>query len=138
MATLTEIREGVATRLKTIPGLQASARILTNPTLPTAYVLPGDIDYHQTMGDGHSDWNLLIELQVGTVSDIGAQDKLDAFLSESGNQSVKAALEAAPTLGGLADDLIVQGVRDYGLFARAQGDAVLGARVLVWVLAAGD
>jgi hypothetical protein len=139
VATLTEIREGVADRLRTIPGLQASARMLTNPHLPVAYVIPGDLDFHQTMGDdGHTDWHIIVELQVGTVSDIGAQDNLDALISESGEQSVKAAIEAEPTLGGKVDDLIVQGVRDYGLFARAQGDAVLGARVLVWVLAAGD
>lgn len=134
MASLIEIREGVAARLQTIRGLQASARILVNPTLPTAYVLPGDIDFHQTMGDGHSDWHLTIELQVGTVSDIGAQDTLDALISETGAKSVKAAIEAEPTLGGLVDDLVVQGVRDYGLFARAQGDAVLGARLSVWVI----
>ena len=135
--SLGDLREGIATVLQTIPGLQASAKILTNPTLPVAYVVPGEINYHQTMQSGHTDWNLMVELQVGTVSDIAAQEKLDAFISESGEQSVKAAIEADPTLGGLAQDLIVQGVRDYGLFARAQGDAVLGARVLVFVIAAG-
>jgi hypothetical protein len=138
VATLMQIREGVATALGTIPGLQASARILTNPTLPVAYVVPGEIQYHASMGSGHSDWNLLIEVQVGTVSDIGAQDNLDAFISESGEKSIKAAIEADPTLGGLAQDLIVQGTSDYGLFARAQGDAVLGVRFRVWVLAAGN
>ena len=134
MATLSEIREGVATSLGTIPGLQASARILTNPSLPTAYVLPGETNFHQTFGDGPSDYNLIIELQVATVSDIGSQMKLDEFLSETGDASIKEAIEANPTLGGLVDDLIVQGFRDYGLFQRAQGDAVLGARVLVWVM----
>lgn len=134
MASLTEIREGVATRLQTISGLQASARMLANPTLPVAYVVPGEINYHAAMGNGHSDWNLLIELQVGAISEMGAQDKLDALISETGEQSVKAAIEAEPTLGGLVDDLIVQGVRDYGLFAKGDGTAVLGARVLVWVI----
>lgn len=131
---LTELREGVATALKAIPGLQASAVVLTNPTLPTAYVVPGEINYHRTM-TGHTDWNLVIELQVGTVSDIGSQQRLDAFLDDTGTFSVREALEADPTLGGVAEDLIVQGVRDYGMFARAQGDSVLGARILVWVLA---
>lgn len=131
---LTELREGVATALKSIPGLQASAVVLTNPTLPTAYVVPGEINYHRTM-TGHTDWNLVIELQVGTVSDIGSQQKLDAFLDDTGTFSIREALEADPTLGGVAEDLIVQGVRDYGMFARAQGDSVLGARILVWVLA---
>src|SRR6266540_6294617 len=116
MATLTQIRKGIAAQLNTIPGLQASARILSNPTLPVAYVVPGEINYHQTMGStGHSDWNLLIEVQVGTVSDMAAQDTLDAFIAESGEKSIKAAIEADPTLGGLVDDLIVQGTSDYGL-----------------------
>jgi len=134
VATLSEIREGVAESLRSIPGLQASARILTNPSLPTAYVLPGETSFHQTFGDGPSDVNLIVELQVGTYSDIGAQMRLDEFLAETGEASLKAAIEVNPTLGGLVDDLIVQGFRDYGLFQRAQGDAVLGARLLVWVL----
>jgi hypothetical protein len=133
-ATLTELREGLATRLGTIPGLQASAVVLTNPSLPTAYVFPGEINYHRTM-TGHTDWNLVIELQVATVSDIGSQKKLDAYLDDEGASSIRQVVEADPTLGGVADDTTVMGVRDYGMFARAQGDAVLGARVLVWVLA---
>lgn len=138
MATLAELREGVAVRLRTIPGLQAHAKMLTNPTLPTAYVVPGDIDYHQSFGNGHSDWNLVVELHVATFTDIGGQELLDALISESGERSVKAAIEADPRLGGKAEDTIVQGVRDYGLFARGTGDPVLGARVLVWVLANGN
>lgn len=134
MASLTELREGVANALSAIPGLQASAAVLTNPSLPTAYVFPGEINYHRTM-TGHTDWNLVVELQVATVSDIGAQKKLDAYLDASGTESIRAAIEADPTLGGKAEDTIVMGIRDYGMFARAQGDTVLGARVLVWVLA---
>lgn len=139
MATLTELRQGVADQLATIPGIQAHAKMLSSPYLPIAYVVPGEIDFHKTMQDGHSDWNLIVELHVATFSDIGGQEQLDALISESGPKSVKAALENDPTLGGLADDLVVQGIRNYGPFVRPSGaEPVLGAQVLVWVLAAGD
>lgn len=136
-SSLADLREGVADRLRTIPGIQAHAKILANPYLPIAFVVPGDTDYHQAMGNGHSDYNIAVEIHAATFTDIGGQDILDALLSESGDMSVKAALEADPTLGGLAHDLIVQGFRDYGAFARASGEVALGARVLVWVMAAG-
>jgi hypothetical protein len=139
MATLLEIRRAMATQLETIPGLQASARILTNPTRPVAFVVPGVIVPHRTMGNGHSDWNVVIELQTSAVSEISGQDNLDAFLAESGDQSVMAAIEANPTLGGLADDLIVQEIgSDYGRYLLADGADIFGARVKVLVLAAGD
>lgn len=126
-------------QLRTIPGIQAHAKLLASPTLPVAFVVPGETDFHQSFGNnGHSDYNLIVELHVSALTDIGGQDQLDALLSESGDRSVKAALEANPTLGGLADNLVVQGFRDYGAFARANGDVVLGARVLVWILATGS
>lgn len=134
MADLETLRQGVADRIATIPGLNASAQVQTNPGLPIAYVVPDSADYHVQMGTG-SDWNLIIELQVAMVSDIGSQKLLDQFLSSTGSTSIKAAVEGDKTLGGIAEDTLVRGFRDYGMFARAQGDNVLGARIAVWVLA---
>jgi hypothetical protein len=138
MASLKELREGAATALGVIPGLQAHGRLLTSGYLPSAYVVPGEIDYHKAMGNGHSDYNLVVELHVATLSDIGGQDQLDEFLSESGDRSVKAALEADPTLGGLAQSLVVQGVRDWGFLPRPATEPALGARILFWVMARGN
>lgn len=134
MATLTEVREGLAEALGSISGLQVSPHALSNPSLPSASVVPREFDYHQTFGDGPSDWYFNIEVLAALVSDIGAQLKLDSFLEASGDTSILAAVEADPTLGGRVSDTTVQGVRDYGPFARATGDPVLGARVLVWVV----
>lgn len=134
MADLEALRQGVADRIATISGLNASPQVQTNPGLPTAYVVPDSADYHVQMGTG-TDWFLIVELQVGMVSDIGGQKLLDKFLSSTGADSIKAAVEGDKTLGGIAEDTLVRGFRDYGMFARAQGDQVLGARISVWVLA---
>ena len=41
-----------------------------------------------------------------------AQDALDQYMSWSGTQSLRAAIEADPTLGGVCDTLIVTGAEN--------------------------
>lgn len=132
---LDAIREGIKTRLDTIPGLQASARFMANPTPPAAHVVPGEINYHQAMQNGHSDVTLLVQAFVATVSDVGSQMLLDRFIAEDGDYSVKTAIEADPTLGGVADDLIVLSCSGYRVYPRPQGEPLLGAEFTVRVLA---
>ena len=72
-ATLEDIRDAMATLLKTIPGVQASAKILANPTPPTIYVLPGETTYDTAMNRGLDGQGVLVQALVGVASDIGAQ-----------------------------------------------------------------
>ena len=56
MASLTDLREGLAATLASITGLQQSAYLLSNPTPPTAEVQPGPVDYDLTMKRGLDKW----------------------------------------------------------------------------------
>ena len=137
-ATLEAIRDAMAVLLKTIPGVQASAKILANPTLPTIYVLPGETTFDTAMNRGLDSQGVLVQALVGVPSDIGAQITLDRFLDVDGAHSVKAILEAARpgpvTLGGLVNDLAVVSCTGYRQIPRPDGTAYLGAEwtVQVW------
>lgn len=134
MATIAEIREGLRVRLATIAGLNAYAYWPASPECPAAIVRPNSHDYHQTSGDSER-----MELQVTVLGGpVGqgietAQAKLDAYLARTGALSVKAAIEAEPTLGGKADDLIVSGWRDYGGLV-VSGIEYIGAKLDVTVI----
>lgn len=126
MASLQEIREGLAAALVPLEGVQQSAYVLWNPTPPAADVAPEGVDYHQAMESG-SKWKLIVRVFVGAISDIGAQKRLDLYLAEEGAESVKALIEADSTLGGVVDDLIVTKCSGYRAYERAGGQPVVGA-----------
>ena len=68
-------------------------------------------------------------LFVADVIDIAASSKLDAFLAVDGLHSVKAAVEADPTLGGTVDDLRVVTATGYKVYGRSTGAELLIATV---------
>lgn len=129
MADLTAIREAIAAALEVSFGdsMQISAEMLSNPTPPSAHVFPDETDYHKAMGNGAEDWNLIVQVFVATTSDIGAQRLLDSMLASTGAGSVKAAIEADRTLGGLVSGLKVRKTSGYRVYQRALGDPLLGA-----------
>ena len=133
-ATSEEIREGIADALRVIPGLQASAYSLSNPTPPTAQVMRGEIQYDQALQHGTHWWTMRVQAFVALVSDIGAQKILDRFLSPDGAFSIKAAIEADATLGGVVSDLQVTTAAGEQVYVRDQGGPVLGSEWTVRVL----
>lgn len=131
MASLTDIRTGLAANLRAIADLQVSAYMLSQPTAPSAHVFPGgaagDIEYHQAMRDGVESWPMTVQVFVALSADIGSQVNLDAYIASSGARSVKAAIEADTTLGGAAQDLIVVSCSGYRQFVFEGRPPLLGA-----------
>lgn len=104
MTSLTDLRTGLANRLATIHGLRSSATIPDNPQPPVAVVMPGSITYDTAFGRGSDEYEFTVMLIVGRAADRASQTNLDAFCASSGTASVKAAIEADPSLGGKALD----------------------------------
>lgn len=127
MATLTQIRDGLAANLAGISGLQVAKYVLSNPTPPVAEFLPAAIDYDKTMQRGSDQWTITIRVLVGNVSDIGAQKRLDTFLAPSGAGSIKAQVQSDRTLGGTVDTLRVTRCSGYRAYDRPGGATLLGA-----------
>ena len=134
MATFKQIREGIATNLQGISGLQQSAYVLAEPTLPAAQVAPMEIEYDKAFQRGLDALEFKVMVLVGSVSDIGAQKNLDPFLDPSGSKSIKAAVESDDTLGGLVESVRVVRCSGYRLYERAGQAPALGAEwtVEVW------
>lgn len=136
MTTLAAIRAGLAANLASVRGVQVSAYVLANPTLPVIWVRPATepVQYHKAMGNGHDEWMMVVQAYVGTASDLGAQKKLDELLASSGATSVKAAIESDKTLAGAAADLMVTSCSGYLEYSRPDGTTALGAEWNVRVL----
>jgi hypothetical protein len=107
--------------LASVTGWQVSAYALANPTPPGMHIFPGEIQYDAAMRRGHDDITFTVQAFVAYAADIGAQKNLDVLLAPSGEKSVKAALEADLTLGGLVDDLTVTESTGYRLADRSSG-----------------
>lgn len=113
-------RDAIKTRLATISGLSVADVAVDSVTPPAAIIVPddsaGQVDYHQSFGKGLTTipWRILILLGRDTPGP--SQDLLDSYLGSGTGQtrSVFDALNSDPTLGGVAEHLLVKGFDNYG------------------------
>lgn len=135
MATMTNLRTGLATRLATISGLRTSATLPDQPTPPQAVVYPDRVTYDTAFGRGSDEYTFTVLVIVGRIAERTAQTSLDTYCNPSGATSIKAAIEGDPTLGGNALDCRVTEMRGQG--SLAVGDVTyLTAEFVVSVIAA--
>lgn len=112
MATVGSIRDGLATRLATISGLRVSATMLDDPRPPVAMVLPDRVEYDLNNARGVDQYTFVIQLLVSRADDRAAQRNIDPFIS--GPTSIKQAVYADLTLGGVVNTCRVTEMRNYG------------------------
>jgi hypothetical protein len=114
MALMSEIRTGLANRLATISGLRFAATVPDNPVPPVGIVLPDGITYDNTFQRGMHTYSFTVMVIVGRADERSAQNKLDTFVSGTGTNSIKLAIEGDKTLGGKVFDTRVTELRNYG------------------------
>lgn len=119
-ATLTEVLDAVENAIDGIDGLRVKDVI--GPDLPVtgnasaAVVLTPDIpSYRSTMGRGSYHLDVDIAVFTATSVDRVGQRKLAAFASQTGDASIRAAVEADPTLGGTVSTSYLAGFRRLGV-----------------------
>jgi len=112
--TINQMRTGLETRLATISGLRAYEYIPDNPNPPCAVVQLGRIEFDQSFRRGVDQYEFRVLLIVGRVAERAAQKTMDGFLDPTGAGSVKTAIEADSTLGGLTVDTRVREMRGLG------------------------
>src|SRR5262245_55039882 len=103
MANLSAIRAGIVTRLRTIEGLRAYAQVPGTIDPPVAVVQPMGIDFDLTMADGSDEYMVAIVVAVSQAETRTAQLLLDDYLAKTGDRSIRAAIDADQTLGGVVD-----------------------------------
>jgi len=114
MASLSELREGIAENLSTIVGLRVSSFVPDNPNAPMAVVSPQNIEYHKSFANGFNTYNFVVAVFVARVSERTAQNSLDAYCASTGSSSIKSAIESDRTLAGRCFDLVVSDMSNYG------------------------
>ena len=97
----------MAAALGVIPDVQVNAYALSQPTPPGLQILPPGVQYDQAMHRGLDEWVFIVQGFVAFSTDIGSQVLLDQMCAPTGSNSVKAALEADKTLGGVVQSLHV-------------------------------
>ena len=114
MASISDLRAGIATNLATISGLRTSATVPDSINPPIAVVMPNTINYDTAFArTGGDEYEFLVMVIVGRVDERTAQNRLDGYCSGTGASSVKAAIESDKTLGGKAFSLRVTSLRNY-------------------------
>lgn len=114
MATIAQLRAGLAARLRTIDGLRVYEKIpdTVNPT--AAVIVPDAGVYGLTFGRNVDSHSFTIQIVISRSNEAGGQDRLDEFISGSGAKAIIAAVDGDDTLGGVAHYTVVKGWREYG------------------------
>jgi len=134
VASIQELRQGIATNLATISGLRTSLDVPDQINPPIAVVQFVRVNYHLDMNNGMSEYLFSVQVIVGRVDERTAQRNLDSYCSSSGSSSVLLAVESDRTLGGKAYDCIVTEVSSYGQLV-SNDITYLGAEFQIRVLA---
>lgn len=139
MTSLRAIRLGLKTQLETVSGLRAYDVWPTTINPPVAIVRPVSGIYSESFGGmAMYQFEIMLLLQLGDMT--VAQEQLDTYIATDGATSIPSAVEADPTLGGVADSTSVTGWRDVGTMRvgadeNGQGPEFMGVRFEVECLA---
>jgi hypothetical protein len=114
MASISQIRDGIATNLSTISGLRTTTTVPDNPQPPVAIIQPNSIEYDRAFQNGLDQISFTVTLIVGRASERTAQNLIDLYCASTGASSVKVAIESNRTLSGVIQDLRVAAMRNYG------------------------
>ena len=107
-ATISQVKECLKNAINSVAGLRAFDYQPDQVNPPFAWPTLDTITYHQTgMAAGGVVMNFTVTLVVNRASERTAQEQLDDYMSWDGKKSLRKAIEADRTLGGVCDDLIV-------------------------------
>lgn len=133
-ATIDQMQSAIKAALESITGLHphATEPVTFNP--PDAYPRLVSWTFDDDF-DGGATYQFDVWVLVTLSKDISrSQTTLNPYLSATGTRSLKAALEADPTLGGVVDSARVTGGGNYG--QTSIGDVTaLGGSVRLEILA---
>ena len=117
MASLTSIRNGIATNLGNISSLSVYSYVPDSIEPPTAIVgVVQSVEYDTSMARGADTYDIPVLLYVSRVDAQDSQETLDGYLASSGSNSIKAQIESDATLNGSAMSCRVVEASNYGVY----------------------
>ena len=102
------IAEALAAALEAIPNVRVVPYLPDDPNPPCALVSIDTVDYHAAFGDGAMPHNFTIHLLATRASVRVAVAAIQGYMSNDGTNSVRAAIEADDTLGGVVSSVVVK------------------------------
>lgn len=140
---ISKIRRGIADAVgSAIPSLNTYGYCPDAPAEPAFYAGETEIHFDLTFGRGLDEVIVTCRLLVSRADDESGQAALDAYLSGSGPDSIKAALLAArgepgqAALGGLCHDLHLTRIQGHRLYQVGEVQ-YYGAELTVRVIGEG-
>lgn len=110
--TIQQILTAIKANLSTISGLRLTDYVPDQVNPPQAVVdFPGELDPHGTFKGGLLTLEATVTVLVSKTVDRAGTAALAAYASSTGTNSIQAAIEADPTLGGVVDSCYVRGFR---------------------------
>ena len=106
-ATVSQAANGLREQLRQIPGLRVVDYLPDQVNPPMAVMSVTDVTFHRAFSGGDPIYQFVVTLIVARASERVAQDRLDAYTSFDGAQSVRAAIESDQTLGGVVATSVV-------------------------------
>jgi hypothetical protein len=132
--SVSALRDGLAKNLATISGLRVYPEIPDSPNIPAAIVSLNNINYDQAFQRGMVEYNFVITVVVGRVSDRLAQRRIDQYVSTDGT-GIKDAVESDKSLDGAAFDVRVSEMTNIGALVLNQDVTYMAADFAVTVYA---
>lgn len=101
------IATALETALSTISGLRTVPYLADTVSPPVAMVAIDTVDYHGAFGGGDVMHTFTVFLILSRVNDRASITAMEDYMSQAGTTSVRAAIEADLTLGGVVSTLVV-------------------------------
>lgn len=120
-ATVTQALDGLVTALQAI-GVRAYPRPADITAAPCAFVLLEAVDYQNAFQLGDPRMEFTVSVIVSRTSDRNAYERLSAAVSATGPSSIRAAIEADRTLGGVCQTLLVQRADNVRMVSQSDAD----------------
>lgn len=133
---LVDVRRALAAAAAAVPGLTSTPHAPDAFEAPHFYPGETEIEFDETFGAGVDQMLVTCYVVTSSADDKDGQALLDKHLGR-GTLSIKAALEADRTLGGVAMDLRVRRVQGYRKYGTGT-DTFYGAQIVVFVLGQGE
>ena len=110
---LSDIRTAMGAALSAVPNLRVREVLPPLVTPPMAVIAPNQIEYDLNARNGLHRYTFTVTVFVVKADDRAAQLRVDPFVAPTGTGSIKGALEADRTLGGVVNTLRVTNVSNY-------------------------
>ena len=106
-AAVSDVASGIATRLATVSGLRTFSFDPMQYNPPVAFPILQNIRYHEAFAGGDVQMEFSIMLIAARWAERLSYAVLDGYMSFSGSTSIRAAIEADKTLGGVVQTCVL-------------------------------